>query len=353
MNTPKRTTNFERILKELKSNVKYRRFGVLALIILIIYLMRRMATVFLLTFIFTFVVIKTANWFQRRLKCPRILTVILIYGLIVAGLISSIAVYLPKLAERIFTVGQSLISFYRNPHRVIGHGPDFFHYRLTKLLIRWFYHSNGISFFKTFLRSAVSCVANAGSIGISAFLALVLSFFFTIEFKKMKRFSKQFLTSGHLRWFFCDVYYFARIFCRTFGVVIEAQLLIAICNTLITTAVMAILKMPQLLVLSILVFFLSLIPIAGVIISFVPLSLIGYSAGGIKMVLYLAVMILAVHALEAYVLNPKFMSHQTKLPIFYTFVVLLVGEEIFGNWGLIISVPVFTFFLDVLKIQRI
>ncbi|NRE04462.1 hypothetical protein DBN73_17895, partial [Enterococcus faecalis] len=42
------------------------------------------------------------------------------------------------------------------------------------------------------------------------------------------------------------------------------------------------------------------------------------------------------------VLNPKFMSSKTELPIFYTFVILLVSERLFGVWGLIVGIPVFT-----------
>ena len=64
-------------------------------------------------------------------------------------------------------------------------------------------------------------------------------------------------------------------------------------------------------------------------------------------------MILVLHTLETYVLNPKFMSSKTELPIFYTFVVLLLGGHFFGTWGLIVSVPIFTFFLDILGVKTI
>ena len=57
--------------------------------------------------------------------------------------------------------------------------------------------------------------------------------------------------------------------------------------------------------------------------------------------------------MEAYVLNPKFMSSRTDLPIFYTFIVLLIGEHLFGTWGLIVGVPIFTFLLDVLGVKPI
>ena len=65
------------------------------------------------------------------------------------------------------------------------------------------------------------------------------------------------------------------------------------------------------------------------------------------------IIILVVHAIEAYILNPKFMSARTELPIFYTFVVLLIGEHFLGTWGLIVSVPIFTFLLDVFGVQKV
>lgn len=98
-------------------------------------------------------------------------------------------------------------------------------------------------------------------------------------------------------------------------------------------------------------FLLGLIPVAGVIISLVPLSLIGYTIGGFMLVIYLLVVIMIIHAIEAYILNPKLMSSKTNLPVFYTFIVLIFGEHFFGVWGLIVGIPVFVFLLDVLDVK--
>ena len=86
---------------------------------------------------------------------------------------------------------------------------------------------------------------------------------------------------------------------------------------------LSILHMPQLLAVAIMIFILSLVPVAGVIISTVPLSILGYAVGGIKDVVTILILLLIVHTIETYVLNPKLMSSKTELPIFYTFVVLL------------------------------
>jgi len=60
-----------------------------------------------------------------------------------------------------------------------------------------------------------------------------------------------------------------------------------------------------------------------------------------------------IHLIETYFLNPQFMSSMTHLPIYFTFVVLIVSEELIGTWGLIIGIPIFVFFLDILGVHSI
>ena len=120
-----------------------------------------------------------------------------------------------------------------------------------------------------------------------------------------------------------------------------------------TIICLIIMRMPQIIALGLMVFILSLIPVAGVIISLIPLSLVAYSVGGLRYVIYIFIVIMIIHAIEAYILNPKFMASKTELPIFYTFVVLLVGEHFLGTWGLIVGVPIFTFLLDILGVKSV
>ena len=183
-------------------------------------------------------------------------------------------------------------------------------------------------------------------------MSLLLSFFFTVEKDEMYTFSKSFL-KGPNSWLFKDIYHFAKIFVNTFGVVMEAQFMIALVNTAITLVCLSMMKMPQIISLGLMIFVLSLVPVARVIISAIPLSFIAYSVGGIRDVIYVIVMLLVVHALESYILNPKLMSSKTELPIFYTFVVLVASEHLFGVWGLIVGIPIFTFALDVLGVKPV
>ncbi|MCB2484435.1 AI-2E family transporter, partial [Listeria monocytogenes] len=77
-----------------------------------------------------------------------------------------------------------------------------------------------------------------------------------------------------------------------------------------------------------------LIPVAGVIISCIPLVLIAYSGGGFQDVVYILITVVIVHAIEPYILNPKLMSSKTNFPVFYPFIILIFSETFFGVWGL-------------------
>lgn len=326
------------------ANVKLRRFCVLILIIFILWLARAMMSMVLLTFIFTFLIVHLVRFVHRFVRIPNGLVVLVAYALVIAALYFGITNYLPKLVEQLVKMTTSLVNFYQNPDSN------------TNELFKWINSYVSTSSIMEQLRKgvtlAVTYITSVGTMGITFVLSLVLSFFYTIELKQMTSFSRLFLDS-EVGWLFQDIAFFGRKFVNTFGVVLEAQFFIAICNTAITTVILIFMGLPQIMALAIMIFILSLIPVAGVIISCIPLSMVGYSVGGIRDVIYILIMIAVVHMLETYILNPKFMSSRTELPIFYTFVVLLVSDRLFSTWGLIVGVPVFTFFLDVLGVKSI
>jgi predicted PurR-regulated permease PerM len=326
------------------NNIPLRRFTVLMLVIFVLYVTRSMISTVLLTFIFSLLVVKLTNAIRRYIRIPAPVIVSIVYLLVVLGLYFAITTYIPKVADQTFNVTQDIINFYSNPNNL----PDDSTLSWVNKLIQ---QSNVMAQMKNGVSLVWKYVTGVGKMGVTLFLSIMLSFFFTIELKAMDRFSKSLLESD-FGWFFQDLAFFGKKFVSTFGVVIEAQFFIALCNTALTTIVIAIMGLPQLAALSLMVFIFSLIPVAGVIISFIPLSLVGFSVGGINDVFYLLITIVVIHIFEAYVLNPNFMASKTNLPIFYTFVVLLVGEHFFGIWGLICGVPIFTFFLDILGVKK-
>ncbi|WP_047768771.1 MULTISPECIES: AI-2E family transporter [Limosilactobacillus] len=324
-------------------NVELRRFVVLAIIIVVLWMVRSMMNMILFTFILTYIVVNWVHLVRRWLPklSPAIITVVT-YVLLLLLLYFGVTKYLPVLVRQIVKMVNSVVKFYEsNDTTVFYHYIN--HYISTATIMNQVKH--GISL-------AVSTLTSIGVVTVTFLLSLILSFFYTLELEQMESFSRLFLDSK-FSWFFQDVAFFGKKFTNTFGVVLEAQFFIAICNTVITTVCLTVMKMPQIFALALIVFIFSLVPVAGVIISTIPLSLVAYSVGGLRDVVYIIIMVIVIHAIEAYVLNPKFMSSQTDLPIFYTFVVLLVSEHFWGTWGLIVGVPIFTFLLDILGVKSI
>lgn len=325
------------------ANIKLRRFVVLLLIIFVLWLMRSMMNTILFTFILTYLVVSWVRLVQRWLpKLSTTITVVATYVILIFALYLGITRYLPVLTDQVIKMVNSVLKFYSTHEATM----------LYKYINSFVSTGTIMSQVRHGITIAVSTLTSIGAITISFVMSLILSFFYTLELKQMNDFSRRFLESD-FGWFFQDIDYFGKKFVNTFGVVLEAQFFIAICNTVITTVCLLFMKMPQIFALSLVVFICSLIPVAGAIISTIPLAMVAYSVGGVRYVVYIIIMIIVIHCLEAYVLNPKFMSSRTDLPIFYTFIVLLLGEHFFGTWGLIVGVPIFTFFLDVFGVKPI
>ena len=325
-----------------KNNIPLRRFVVFLIIVAFLYEMRAMMNTILLTFIYTYVIVHLIHFVQRYVsKMPTGAIVVVTYLIILALLYFVITVYMPMLVGQISKMVKSVMAFYETNQSS----------QLMSYVTHYISKGELVTQAKRAMTFAFHTATNIGTLTIATFMSLILSFFYTIELKQMREFSSLFVKSGYLKWLFEDIRYFGKKFTNTFGVVLEAQFFIAICNTALTMIGLAIMKMPQIVALGLMVFILSLVPVAGVIISLIPLSIVGYSVGGIRYVIYIFVMIMIIHAIEAYVLNPKFMASKTELPIFYTFLVLLVAEHFWGTWGLIVGVPIFTFLLDVLNIK--
>ncbi|WP_315306002.1 AI-2E family transporter [Enterococcus devriesei] len=324
------------------NNTRLRRFTVLELVIFILFLVKDFLTPILLTFIFTLISVRVVKFVQRFIKAPTFLLATILYVIELVLLYLLISRYSTILIDQVVSTYDSIVHFYQHK--------EFQSDVITNFIADYFKNHNWQDKLESGAGMILVQLQNVGRLAVEFVMSFILSFFFMIEKEKTVLFSRNFLSSEYA-WFFQDLFYFAKVFVETFGVVVEVQLLIALVNTLVTTLGLGVIGFTQLPTLAIMIFFLSLIPVAGVIFSCIPLTLIAYSTGGIQTVVYVLILIVIVHCIEAYILNPKFMSSRTKLPIFYTFVILLFSERFLGVWGLIVGIPIFNFFLEILGVK--
>ncbi|EGL18461.1 MULTISPECIES: AI-2E family transporter [unclassified Paenibacillus] len=327
----------------------FRRILIFALLALILYAMQSMINLILLTFIFAFLMDRMQSFVSSRLnryiRVDRRWIVAILYVVILALLGMGMYRYLPVVAVQVSQVVRQLYEFYTQPqdNEVLSYiinliKPYIEQTELSK------YMNQGFGFvFKS--------VTDIGKVLLHVFIALLLSLFFLLEKPRIIRFTAKFKDSK-IAAFYEEVAYFGSRFVHSFGKVLEAQFLIALVNGILSVIALWILGFPQLFGLGLMIFLLGLVPVAGVIVSLIPLCTIAYSIDGIMMVVYVLVLVAVLHALEAYMLNPKLMSAKTNLPVFYTFIVLIFCEHFMGVWGLIIGIPIFMFLLDVLDVTR-
>ncbi|MEN1938009.1 AI-2E family transporter [Paenibacillus sp. 102] len=330
-------------MKNLFQSKGFQRLLVLLLLALMLYGLKSMFNLILITFILTYLMDRFQKFISRKfnhfMPINRKIIIAFLYVMLVGGISITLFKYLPVLTVQISQLIYQFNVFLKNP-------PD---NDIIKASINAINHMELSKYVGQGVDILYKSIANVGKFGLQFLLSLILSLFFLLEKARIVAFTAKFKES-RLAIFYNEIEYFGKKFARSFGKVIEAQFLIAIVNCILSVIALWILGFPQLLGLALMIFLLGLIPVAGVIISLVPLCMIAYNIGSITYVVYILIIVAVIHALESYVLNPKFMSQKTNLPIFYTFMVLIFSEHFLGVWGLIIGIPVFMFLLDVLDV---
>jgi predicted PurR-regulated permease PerM len=326
-----------------------KRIIILSFLGLFLYITKSMINLFLLTFIFTFFMYSIQKSFSKRTKkfvrIKQRFIIIILYLLLAFGIALVLYKYVPELIRQTQDIAKKIAIFYEEAKVTPPENP----------ILKYLYDQTQDIDFKSFANQGVGIIfkqANAvKNLSLDILFSVILSLFFLLEKNRIIRFTSRFKTSK-VSFIYNEIEYFGSKFSNSFGKVLEAQVVIAFVNSVLSVIALWIMGFPQIFALGIMIFFLGLIPVAGVFISLVPLCMIAYSIGGFQMIIYVLVMITILHALEAYVLNPKLMSSKTELPIFYTFFILIFSEHFFGVWGLIIGIPIFMFILDLLDINQ-
>ena len=130
------------------------------------------------------------------------------------------------------------------------------------------------------------------------------------------------------------------LFAKVVGGNFRAQLFISTVNTILTAICLQILGVKAAALLCTLVFLCGLIPVLGVFISSVPIVLMAINGGGIELGLWAVLMIIVIHLIEAYVLNPRIVSSVMHINPVMTLIILYIAHSVMGMWGMLLGVPI-------------
>ena len=184
---------------------------------------------------------------------------------------------------------------------------------------------------------------HVASISSAFVLSLLFSFLIVLDLPRLSK-SVSDLQYTKVRFVYVEVADSIRDFAHVLGRALEAQLFIAIINSVLTAFGLYMLGIgAQVAFLSVIVFICSFIPVAGVFISSVPISLIALQTAGLKLMILTILLITIIHMIEGYVLNPKIYGSFMRINPVIVLIILTVGGKLFQLWGLILGVPVCTY----------
>lgn len=171
------------------------------------------------------------------------------------------------------------------------------------------------------------------------FLGLLFSFLIMLDLPKLLR-GVRGLRHTRLAEVYEETAESVVLFARVVGENFRAQLIISAVNTVLTAAGLYILGIKAVVLLCTVVFFCGLIPVLGVFISSVPIFLMAVNTGGIVLGLWSMLMIIIIHAIEAYLLNPRIVSAVMSINPVMTLIILYIAHSLLGMWGMLLGVPI-------------
>ena len=175
-------------------------------------------------------------------------------------------------------------------------------------------------------------------------LALLFSFLILFDSARLGEQMKS-LDDSRLRYFYQQTAQPVIRFTYVVGRAIQAQAMIACVNTLLTFVGLMLLDIPSIALLLLIAFVCSFIPVLGVFISTTPMIVVALNDSGPMLAVGVIIMIVIIHVIEAYVLNPMIYGKHLKLNPVLVLIILLIAYHGFGLWGMILGVPVAHYFI--------
>lgn len=194
------------------------------------------------------------------------------------------------------------------------------------------------------LKETVRAIAEWGArvlgVGSSFLLSLLFSFLIVLDLPRLAR-SVRDLRDTKVGFVYEEVAGSIASFAETLGRALQAQLVVAILNTLLTAIALPLLGLGKnTAFLSMIVFLGSFVPVAGVFMSSIPICLITLQESGFQLTLVAIAIITGIHLIETYILNPRIYGAHLHMNPVLVLAILTIGGKLFGVWGLVLGVPV-------------
>lgn len=320
--------------------VPLQKIVIWGLILILVVALKPFYPLFFLTFVFAYIAHNVAEWLLPRLehRYTRKRIIAYMFLLVILAWVAIGFLFVPR------TITQAKGMFKQETiNQITTNLKDM----QEKPVLRWVFPKDydfeeQVQMLREFGQPyALKLVLNLFNLGLQFLLAILFSFLITFDFHRLATEIAK-VRETRLHGLYDEVAPEVGEFGHVMGRVFQAQAMIAVANTILTAVGMLLLGLDSVILLSIVVFICSFIPVVGVVISSVPMCLVSLSGsgGGVGLMLGVIAMVLIVHAIEAYVLNPRIVGAHMKMNPILVLGILLFSEHYFGVWGLVLGVPI-------------
>ncbi|MCH7529815.1 AI-2E family transporter [Patescibacteria group bacterium] len=330
------TGDFNRTTIEISSGTIIRIILFLILVALLYYL-RDLVLIVLTAIVIASAIEPAAKWFMRY-RFPRVLAVLVVYIIIVffflglfyfflppildeaAGFLSTLPTYLDSLNSSSSFPGSGFLS---PPD---GAEPFSLGNYVSELQSSFSNITGG--FFKT-----ISVIF--GGV-FSLLLIIIFSFYFAVQETGIDDFIKVITPVKHQK-------YAVGLWRRSqhkIGLWMQGQLLLALIIGVLVYLGLTILGVPYAFLLAILAAVAELIPVFGPILAGIPAALIAFIDGGASFMFMVIGLYVIIQQFENYLIYPLVVTKVVGVPPLLVILALIIGAQLAGFLGIILSVPV-------------
>ena len=182
-----------------------------------------------------------------------------------------------------------------------------------------------------------------GSI-FNVILIIIISFYLSIQENGIENFLRVILPVKHEE-YVVDLWQRTR---RKIGLWMKGQMLLGVLIMVLTYLVLSILGIQYALLLSIIAGLMELIPY-GILIALVPAVSFSYLSGGMSTAFEVFGAYLIIHQFEIYLFSPLVIKKVTGLSPLIIILAVLIGLELDGFWGLLLSIPGALLFMEIMN----
>ena len=309
---------------------------ILAAFAVLLFLFRDMFGLVFITYVMCFITHSATEAIHKKFKINRRLIILGIYLVFLVAIAALILLVMPRLLNEAKSFGEQIPVSLRKIEAWAATVDNSYAMpafeRLKEFLTPDQMLLRGWAIGRAFLEKGLQY-------GSWFFIGLLFSFLIMLDLPKLLR-GVRGLRFTRLSEVYEETAGSVVLFAKVVGENFRAQLIISAVNTVLTAIGLYILGVKAVVLLCTVVFFCGLMPVLGVFISSVPIFLMAVNTGGIVLGLWSLVMIVIIHAIEAYILNPRIVSAVMSINPVMTLIILYIAHSLIGIWGMLLGIPI-------------